>query len=65
MDCTPPASSAHRIFRARVLEWVARVVNNTDLLDRIPKVTFGFDDLLEELMGLRIAIVLMATFLLQ
>ena len=65
MDCSLPGSSVHGIFRARVLEWVARVVNNTDLLDRIPKVTFRFDDLLEDLMGLRIAIVLMATFLLQ
>ena len=23
MDCSPPASSAHRIFQARILEWVA------------------------------------------
>ena len=23
MDCSPPGSSVHRIFRARVLEWVA------------------------------------------
>ena len=59
------APPIHGSFQARVLEWGARGVNNTDLLDRIPKVTFGFDDLLEELMGLRIAIVLMATFLLQ
>ena len=65
MDCGLPGSSVYGIFQARVLEWGARGVNNTDLSDRIPKVTFGFDDLLEELMGLRIAIVLMATFLLQ
>ena len=23
MDCSPPVSSAHGIFQARVLEWVA------------------------------------------
>ena len=23
MDCSPPGSSAHEIFQARVLEWVA------------------------------------------
>ena len=23
MDCSPPGSSVHRIFQARVLEWVA------------------------------------------
>ena len=23
MDCSPPGSSVHRIFQARILEWVA------------------------------------------
>ena len=30
MDCSPPGSSVHRIFQARILEWVA-VSFSTDL----------------------------------
>ena len=30
MDCSPPGSSAHGIFQARVLEWVANA--NSQLL---------------------------------
>ena len=28
MDCSPPGSSIHRIFQARVLEWVAISFSN-------------------------------------
>ena len=28
MDCSPPGSSAHGIFQARVLEWVAIAFSN-------------------------------------
>jgi len=28
MDCSPPGSSAHGIFQARVLEWVASAFSN-------------------------------------
>ena len=36
MDCSPPGSSVHRIFQARVLEWVTTVfsINNSG----IPKI---------------------------
>ena len=30
MDCSPPGSSAHEIFQARVLEWVAIAFSNRD-----------------------------------
>ena len=29
MDCSPPGSSAHAIFLARILKWVARPVSAT------------------------------------
>ena len=32
MDCSPPDSSVHGIFKARILEWVARSPSR-DLLD--------------------------------
>ena len=31
MDCSPPGSSAHGIFQARVLEWVAIAFSMTNL----------------------------------
>ena len=44
MDCSPPGSSAHGIFQARVLEWVAIGANGKELayLYRRHK-RFGFD----------------------
>ena len=34
MDCSPPGSSIHGIFQARVLEWVAMSTDiNTDICD--------------------------------
>ena len=32
MDCSPPASSVHGIFQARMLEWVTISYFNLDLL---------------------------------
>ena len=32
MDCSPPGSSVHGIFQARVLEWVAIAFSNTVLI---------------------------------
>ena len=32
MDCSPPGSSLHRIFQARILEWVA-ISSSGDLPD--------------------------------
>ena len=34
MDCSPPGSSVHGIFQARVLEWVA-IANNVVLVSDI------------------------------
>ena len=31
MDCSPPGSSAHGIFQARVLEWGAIAFSTTDI----------------------------------
>ena len=31
MDCSPPGSSAHGIFQARVLEWGAIAFSNVDI----------------------------------
>jgi len=28
MDCSPPGSSVHGVFQARVLEWVATAFSN-------------------------------------
>ena len=33
MDCSPPGSSVHGIFQARVLEWVAIAFSNGTLLN--------------------------------
>ena len=33
MDCSPPGSSVHGIFQARVLEWVAVVFSDDDVDD--------------------------------
>ena len=33
MDCSPPGSSAHGIFQARVLEWVAIAFSKCDPMD--------------------------------
>ena len=33
MDCSPPGSSAHGIFQARVLEWGAIAFSGTQLSD--------------------------------
>ena len=33
MDCSPPGSSVHGIFQARVLEWVAIAFSKTSLQD--------------------------------
>ena len=30
MDCSPPGSSIHGIFQARVLEWVAIVISEEE-----------------------------------
>ena len=30
MDCSPPGSSVHGIFQARVLEWAAIAFSNTE-----------------------------------
>ena len=32
MDCSPPGSSVHEIFRARMMEWVAKGRNKKLLL---------------------------------
>ena len=32
MDCSPPGSSVHRIFQARILEWVAISFSDWTLL---------------------------------
>ena len=34
MDCSPPGSSAHGIFQARVLEWVAIAFSTNMLLEK-------------------------------
>ena len=34
MDCSPPGSSAHGIFQARVLEWGAIAFSGTDVANK-------------------------------
>ena len=34
MDCSPPGSSVHGIFQARVLEWGAIAFSNISMLDK-------------------------------
>ena len=44
MDCSPPGSSAHGIFQARVLEWVAIGANGKELAYQYRRhKRFGFD----------------------
>ena len=35
MDCSPPGSSVHGIFQARVLEWAAVAFSNKSLLEAV------------------------------
>ena len=35
MDCSPPGSSVHGIFQARVLEWGAVAFSNKSLLEAV------------------------------
>jgi len=37
MDCSPPGSSVHRIFQARVLEWVAIAFSRMEYYSAIKK----------------------------
>jgi len=41
MDCSPPGSSVHGIFQARVLEWVAIAFSNVSRYGHIIWVTFN------------------------
>ena len=45
MDCSLPGSSVHGIFQARVLEWVASAMQETQVQ------SLGQDDPLEKKMG--------------
>ena len=38
MDCSPPGSSIHGIFQARVLEWGAIAFSNIYLLDELKEI---------------------------
>ena len=40
MDCSPPGSSIHGIFQARVLEWVA-IANQSILKEISPEYSLG------------------------
>ena len=42
MDCSPPGSSAHGIFQARVLEWVSIAFSNIQTLIFISNSYFYF-----------------------
>ena len=48
MDCSPPGSSAHGIFQARVLEWVATAFSKY-VLQRYYHVKFNFAYMLSHL----------------
>ena len=37
MDCSPPGSSVHGIFQARVMEWVSIAFSNSFLEDPMNK----------------------------
>ena len=39
MDCSPPGSSIHGIFQAKVLEWGAIAFSKMQYLDAISKMT--------------------------
>ena len=39
MDCSPPGSSIHGSFQARVLEWGAIAFSNKDVLDLVYSLT--------------------------
>ena len=39
MDCSPPGSSVHGIFQARVLEWGAIAFSDKDVLDLVYSLT--------------------------
>ena len=41
MDCSPPGSSVHGIFQARVLEWGATAVSDYSLRDMLPSHPHG------------------------
>ena len=40
MDCSPPGSSIHGIFQARVLEWVASAFSKYQTLGMFKNITF-------------------------
>ena len=46
MDCSPPGSSVHGIFQARVLEWVAKM-NRLPIISLAKKGLFGFNEELQ------------------
>ena len=59
VDCSPPGSSAHGIFQARILEWipvllqrgasvVAQMVKNPPAMQDIQVPSLGQEDLLEK-----------------
>ena len=39
VDCSPPGSSVHGIFQARVLEWGAIAFSDKDVLDLVYSLT--------------------------
>ena len=45
MDCSPPGSSVHEIFQARILEWVGspKDGNSHDLLKKMEVKRLAFD----------------------
>ena len=53
MDCSPPGSSAHGIFQARVLEWVAIAFSVSSLLSEL-----NSKELLSELLLLKVRVIM-------
>ena len=53
MDCSPPDSSAHGIFQARVLEWVAIAFSVSSLLSEL-----NSKELLSELLLLKVRVIM-------
>ena len=41
MDCSPPGCSVHRIFQARVLEWVAIAFSESPTSENLKKICLG------------------------
>ena len=53
MHCSPPGSSAHGIFQARVLEWVAIAFSVSSLLSEL-----NSKELLSELLLLKVRVIM-------